>query len=452
MADIKTLIVKSQNILDPTLSGYHCELDEEETQCQGTDIPCYAQGKFCYSFRLIKGNDFKCFRIWISPTIVTSYNLDERLSKISSFLKANKREIPYFVDFEYIPRALYNSDTSTYPGIRMDWINGRTLGEYLKKGHQGSSRPASREDIARLGNDFLKMCTTFKRYNIAHGDLSSRNILIDQNGNIRLVDYDSIYVPSLGSKAIQATYGAPGFQHHKRLNPATDLYASPKDDNFSQQIIYLSLLAIANSAKIYDARENLIDNELLFSGIDLESVTAFEKSKAYKLIKDEFAPTSPERKLLDELSKSIAGPLSEVKSIVDIIVQAPQVHNTHQTKAENPHTSSSKPKNLSPEAFEEAMTLVHHEYPGLSDNVIRQIVTKVMHRPMTQEEEKIWEKVKIDMRSNGSIQQAPASEPPKATPVPKLSEFCHKCGRKYTNETDKFCIKCGTKRLEKINK
>ena len=267
----------------------------------------------------MKGGDSKCYRIWISPSLVANFKLDERLSAISSFLKLNKKELVYFVDFEYIHNALRDTSATSYPGVRMDWVDGRPLGDYLKDGNKGANIPPTRQDISRLATEFLNMCRIFKKHKMAHGDLSSKNMLVDRNGRIRLVDYDSLYVPGLGTRAYQTTSGTPGFQHFQRLNSKEKLYASPNDDNFSQQVIYLSLLAIANSEVVYNQRKTLIDNELMFASVDMESVSAFKNSRAYKLIRKEFAPNSLECKLLDELSNSIAGPVSKVRPVVDVV-------------------------------------------------------------------------------------------------------------------------------------
>lgn len=321
MADILELILNSSNILDPSLNGYNCEIDEEERDLTGELTPIYSKGRFCYSFRFIKSGDSKCYRIWISPSLVTDFGLAQRLNTISRYLKTHRKELPYFVDFEFLAKALHDRTSSDFPGIRMDWIQGTTLGDYLKAGHKNQNRTPSRNEIRKIAADFLEMCTAFRNHHIAHGDLSNKNIMIDMNGNIRLVDYDSLYVPDMGDKLNQTTGGAPGFQHYQRLNTRSALYASQDDDNFSQQIIYLSLSAIAESETIYKQRDRFIDKELLFASTDLESAKDFEASRAYKLIKSEFAPDSIQIKLLNEISKSLSGPLSNVKSITEILRQ-----------------------------------------------------------------------------------------------------------------------------------
>lgn len=462
MGQILELVIDSTNILDPSLAGYNCEIDEEESPT----APIYSRGNFCYSFRFIKGNESKCFRIWQNPLRVRENNLDKRLNTISQYLKTNRSQMPYFVDFEYLPKALANVGDDKYPeypGIRMEWINGSTLGDYLKEGHTGQNSPPSRKDIAKLAEDFLQMCNVFKKHDIAHGDLSSENIMIDQNGQIRLIDYDSIYVPGLGNRATQTTPGVAGFQHYKRLHPETALYAGPKDDYFSQQIIYLSLLAMANSETIYQKRFDFVGKELLFAGVELESVQAFENSRAYKLIKKEFASGSIECKLLNELSKSISGPLSDVKSIVDFFVEQPK--NVEQ-KAETP-----RPLTPPIEVITEALTKFYEMHPNISDAQMKQIFQENLHRPMNSVEEKIWENLKLNRwlakfideykieppstpAAHISSVESGETKPSKSTTksetnnIPKLAKFCHKCGKEYISDTAKFCIKCGAVRLK----
>ena len=87
--------------------------------------------------------------------------------------------------------------------------------------------------------------------NFAHGDLQHDNILIDSSGDIKLIDYDNFYVPSLGKSTKQTTAGYSGYQHPIRKN-ISNVISSEKDDYFAELIIYFSIKAIAEDNSLWD--------------------------------------------------------------------------------------------------------------------------------------------------------------------------------------------------------
>ena len=162
------------------------------------------------------------------------------------------------------------------------------------------------------------MCRDMTIAGIAHGDLSNSNILVMSSGEIRLVDYDSLYLPSMAGKGYtQTTSGQPAFQHPQRRGA---IPMSSNDDNFSQILIYLSLLAISHDTTLVD---NIAETELLFNNVDLQSVNNFRNSNGYQVvsrINDKVVRTC-----LTALEKAIAGPLSAVPSLVNVLHDASPV-------------------------------------------------------------------------------------------------------------------------------
>lgn len=314
MADIRRQVVVPANILDPALRGYKCSLLEKQTRLKGYDVARSYNGFFCYTFRFVNGSDTKGLRIWKSPEWVHTNGLDARFRKISAFLDAHSRELPYFVKFAYLDRALLDADGSAFPGMRIDWVNGRELGTWLTKGNEGADRRPTRAEIGRVASEFMNMCRALRALNVSHGDLSNKNIFVTPLGEIRLVDYDSLYVPPLGALPVTTT-GCRGFQHPRRFTTA-GLKSGPGDDNFSQQVIYLTLLVLSQSEQLYLEYDDF-DNELLFDGMEFESQAAFDSCPPVQAIRRAF-PAGHEAVLrLDELRRSIALPLGRIPSILD---------------------------------------------------------------------------------------------------------------------------------------
>jgi serine/threonine protein kinase len=92
------------------------------------------------------------------------------------------------------------------------------------------------------------MCKTLRENKISHGDLQEGNILIDRNGNIKLVDYDSICIPEIEGQKELVT-GLNGYQHPSRFKAGK---ASLKADYFSELVIYLSILALSENSNLWN--------------------------------------------------------------------------------------------------------------------------------------------------------------------------------------------------------
>ena len=169
----------------------------------------------------------------------------ERLSKISTFINSNKRRLPYFVDFHMHERLLQLPSSEVIPGIQMKVAPGKNLSTRLHALREaytaGNVNASDLRFFAKAAENFRKMGQTFYDLGIAHGDLSNDNLFIDDDSNIYLVDYDSVYVPAMGTSYLQTTGGAESFQHPLRIS-ANALRCSARDDDFSFLVIYLFLL------------------------------------------------------------------------------------------------------------------------------------------------------------------------------------------------------------------
>jgi hypothetical protein len=191
----------------------------------------------------------------------------------------------------------------------MDWVNGKTLSSFINENYSNTSA------IKHLAKEFYDMTVLMRKYKLAHGDLSSENIIVKPDRSLMLIDYDSFYIPYIckSIKILQSTKGTPGYQHPGRKQ---DLYLSDSMDNFSQQIIYLSLLAVARNPSLGRESNRLIgDKKMFFNAKDFESDKAFTESEGYKAIA-KIKDKEIEGRLA-ELRRAVGGNLSDVKSIVE---------------------------------------------------------------------------------------------------------------------------------------
>ena len=179
----------------------------------------------------------------------------------------SKLNLPYFCSFTYVDEGIV-VEGKKYPTTRMKWIDGKDLKEYI------CIHKNDKNKLKNLANIFVKMITTLHKYHISHGDLQHGNILVDDNDNLFLIDYDSVYVPELQGEA-DIIKGLKGYQHPKR---GDNVLANEKVDYFSELIIYLSILAIAEKSSLVEKYQVENSEQLLFSFEDFKDL---ENSQVY---------------------------------------------------------------------------------------------------------------------------------------------------------------------------
>lgn len=223
-------------------------------------------------------------RCWIKEP---GHHVKERYTRVKSYLVSNPT--PYFVDFGYVDIGIVAKGI-TYPVIYMDWIDGKTFSQFID---ENISNPTV---INQLAEKFMIMVRDLHSKNIAHGDLQDGNIIVCKNTHtfdLKLVDYDSLYTPTLqGWQNPDDLMGVPDYQHPKRHKKANE-----KADYFSELVIYLSLLAYAEKPSLWKKGQ---EKRLLFTEKDFQNPGS---SSTFQLLQT----LSPRIKhLADELKKFCA--------------------------------------------------------------------------------------------------------------------------------------------------
>ncbi len=174
---------------------------------QGNDgfLVSYAGG-FSIVFPIDKGSNAFALRCWTQEV----RNAETRYKEISAYLK--RKSLPYFVDFEYVPQGIL-IDGTQYPITRMEWAEGVSLRDFIAQ----NLRHPDRFTVA--ADAFQKMVATLHKHQISHGDLQDGNVLLKRNGKnvkIKLIDYDSLFVPALRDQP-DSIVGLPEYQHPERM-------------------------------------------------------------------------------------------------------------------------------------------------------------------------------------------------------------------------------------------
>jgi len=213
-------------------------------------------GGFNMVFQLKKDNEKWAFRVWHVPMGDTK----KRYQSISKYLAEKK--LSYLADFIFDEKGiLVNGEL--LDTIRMKWLDGMLFKEYVEK---YINNP---KVLEKLADDFAIMCKDMRYNKISHGDLQEGNILVTEKGEIKLVDYDSICIPSIDGQKELVT-GLKGYQHPSRFLGSK---ASLKADYFSELVIYLSIKCFAINPKLWVKYQVKDTQYLLFTENDFIDFT-----------------------------------------------------------------------------------------------------------------------------------------------------------------------------------
>lgn len=124
-----------------------------------------------------------------------------------------------------------------WPVLEMDWIEGRILDEYVAYLVETSQTSA----LGTLADRWRELVRTLQAADFAHGDLQHANVIVDDHGQLRLVDLDGAWIPLFSTLSPPAEIGHENYQHPDRT-AATGW--GPLGDTFSALVIYLSLVAL----------------------------------------------------------------------------------------------------------------------------------------------------------------------------------------------------------------
>lgn len=219
-------------------------------------------GGYSVVFPCISNGQKWAFRCWYINDLG---NVKDRYMKFAVDMRDSN--LPYFCDFSYEDIGICVNGR-LYPTTRMKWVEGQTIKEYMVQ-HKNE-----KDVLKGLAEKFYKMSLDMHKYHFAHGDLQHGNILVGNDENLYLVDYDSFYTPSLKG-APDIIQGVPDYQHPNRKD---NLIENEKLDYFSELIIYTCILALAERPSFAEEYKLLDAERLFFSKEDYRNI---KTSKIY---------------------------------------------------------------------------------------------------------------------------------------------------------------------------
>lgn len=242
--------------------------DSDIQQCQpkinqSSKRPLSWSGNFAIVFNLYKSTSSWAVKCFTSPPAKDANN---RYAAISSHLKSQR--LQWLIDFDYQTKGVLVKG-QYYPIVKMEWVEGERIDVYI------TTNLTNKLNLQNLLQNLFYLQQELCSIQTAHGDLQHGNILVTQSGQIKLVDYDGMYVPALRGKAPNES-GHRNYQHHNRSSKD---YNEQVDD-FSFDVIMLSLAASIIESSLW-TQFHFDDENFLFRKADFEKP---DQSSVFKRI------------------------------------------------------------------------------------------------------------------------------------------------------------------------
>ena len=163
--------------------------------------------------------------------------LHERYDAITKHLAGVKG--PYLVACEFQPHGI-TTESGTFPVVRMDWVDGQSLAAFVAEHLQDPGA------LQQMRFSLRRLARHLREHGMAHGDIQPSNIVVQRGANLRLIDYDGMFVPALGPFC-SAELGQRNFQHPGRRRR----HFNASLDAFSFAVIDLALDALSRRPDLW---------------------------------------------------------------------------------------------------------------------------------------------------------------------------------------------------------
>lgn len=226
------------------------------------DNPIMSSGNFAvvYKMRDINTGKYHAVKCFTRD----QENRNKRYKNICSTL--TEEESSYLTNFSFHEAELFvdssQTDETEFPVLLMDWVDGKPLDKFIE---EYSGNPFV---LYELCYNFRQMAKWLVSKSFSHGDLKPDNILVQEDANIVLIDYDGMYVWTR-EKQDAPEGGTPEYR-----NPFHPTIYNEHMDDFALAVLALSLNLISISYDIQNKFNR--GNGLLFSAEDIKDINNSE--------------------------------------------------------------------------------------------------------------------------------------------------------------------------------
>src|SRR5262245_40904367 len=211
-------------------------------------LPLPVTGGFCSVYQVASGKTRWAVRCFL-------HNIRdgrERYKEISKFLRG--RKMKEMVGFEYVQEGI-RVRGDWHPVLKMEWVDGLQLNSWVDRHSQDAKA------LRQLDERWAVLMDALEAQHIGHCDLQHGHVLVDTQDQLKLIDYDGMYVPALRGKGSHEK-GHPAYQHPHRDGKDFD----ETIDRFAALVIHTSLIAVAESPAIW--KRFYDDDNLIFKRTD----------------------------------------------------------------------------------------------------------------------------------------------------------------------------------------
>lgn len=256
----------SEALQDPSACLSDPALATGEVTTSSLGLPRPISGNVASVFRITTADGrtwaLRCFVRWPDDQALRYAAISEALTEVTD---------PWRVGFELQPRGI-EVDGEWFPVVKMAWSEATPLVQYVE------AHLWDRTALSYLAVRVAELATRLRVLGLAHGDLQHGNILVAPGGDLRLIDYDGMWVPALAGR-VGTELGHRNYSHPGRTRTGF----GPHIDAFPSWVIYASLVALAVDPLLW-GRLDGGDECLLFRAADFarpeqsEALRCFEAS------------------------------------------------------------------------------------------------------------------------------------------------------------------------------
>jgi len=206
-------------------------------------LPAFASGQNAVVFSATLGTTSTAVRCFTTPSA------DGRRRYQALERQLREHPVEAMASAQWIDDAI-EVNGGVWPIVTMEWVDGQQLHEYIE------SNVYDEAILSRLADAWLTTCATLRASGVTHGDLQHGNVLVDERGAVRLIDFDGVWVHEINDSP-PAEVGHPNYQHPARSETGAWGWSI---DWFSALGVLVSIRAVAAEPSLWNHHngENLV--------------------------------------------------------------------------------------------------------------------------------------------------------------------------------------------------